>query len=164
MTMPKLDLLLGDASIKPVCNEMEMHPHFQQPEFFQYLGKHNIVPIGYAPIGSPERPARDTDSGDTTPIEDPVIMRIAERLDVHPAVVCIKWAAQRGQVPIPFSAKQSEYLSNLLAVVENPLTDEEMTAISSIDKNCRLIKGVVFLWEHAKDWKDLWDLDGSIAQ
>ncbi|MFN2120486.1 MAG: aldo/keto reductase, partial [Anaerolineales bacterium] len=32
-----------------------------------------------------------------------------------------------------------------------------------IDKNNRLIKGQVFLWEGARDWRDLWDLDGKIA-
>jgi hypothetical protein len=38
-----------------------------------------------------------------------------------------------------------------------------MEAIAKIDKNCRLIKGQVFLWEGAKGWEDLWDLDGEIA-
>jgi hypothetical protein len=38
-----------------------------------------------------------------------------------------------------------------------------MQAIAGIDKNCRLIKGQVFLWESAKSWEDLWDLDGTIA-
>jgi len=28
---PKLKLLLRDARIKPAVNEMELHPHFQQP-------------------------------------------------------------------------------------------------------------------------------------
>jgi len=164
MTIPKLELLLRDASIKPVCNEMELHPHFQQPKFFQYLIKHDMVPIGYSPIGSPERPARDRTDADTSPIDDPIIVTIAKCLNVHPAVVCVKWAVQRGQIPIPFSVRHSEYLSNLQAVVQDPLTDDEMQAIAATDKNCRLIKGVVFLWEHAKGWEDLWDEDGIIAQ
>ena len=163
MTIPKLELLLRDAAIKPACNEIELHPHFQQPELFDFLVKNNIVPIGYAPIGSPERPQRDKTVTDTVVIEDPVIVNIAKRLNVHPAVVCVKWAVQRGQVPIPFSVYPSQYLSNLQAVVQDPLTDGEMQAIAGIDKNCRLIKGVVFLWEHAKGWEDLWDVDGMIA-
>ena len=61
------------------------------------------MPIGFCPIGSPQRPERDTTPEDTSPTEDPIVRRIAERLDVHPAVVCVKWAQQRGQVPIPFS-------------------------------------------------------------
>lgn len=83
-------------------------------------------------------------------------MEIAERRGVHPAIICIKWAVQRGQVPIPFSVKPKNYISNLKAVTEDPLTDEEMAAINSIDRNCRLIKGQVFLWEGAESWEDLW--------
>ena len=70
-------------------------------------------PIGYCPIGSPDRPERDRTPEDTVDIEDPVIVAIAERLGVHPAVVCVKWAVQRGQMPIPMSTKRSNYLANL---------------------------------------------------
>lgn len=162
VTIPKLELILRDARIKPAVNEMELHPHFQQPELFRYCQEKGIVPIGYSPIGSPARPDRDRTENDTVDIEDPVIVRIAARLGVHPAVVCVKWAAQRGQVPIPFSI--TNYMYNLRGVVGDPLTDEEMDALSHIDHGCRLIKGQVFLWPHAKDWTDLWDLDGIIAK
>jgi diketogulonate reductase-like aldo/keto reductase len=43
MTIPKLKLLLRDANIKPACNEMEQHPHFQQPELFQFCMENNFV-------------------------------------------------------------------------------------------------------------------------
>ena len=51
----------------------------------------------------------------------------------------------------------NEYYSNLKSVTEDPLTEEEMKLIETVDTNCRLIKGVVFLWEGAKSWKALWD-------
>ncbi|MGB8648403.1 MAG: aldo/keto reductase [Anaerolineae bacterium] len=162
MTIPKLKLLLRDAEIKPACNEMELHPHFQQPEFFKFVLDNGIVPVGFCPIGSPTRPDRDKTPEDTVDIEDPVIVQIAKRLNVHPAVVCVKWAAQRGQVPIPFSIRRNEYLSNLQCTVTPPLTDEEMEAIARIDKNCRLIKGQVFLWPGARDGRALWDETGEI--
>lgn len=163
MTIPKLKLLLRDAEIKPACNEMELHPHFQQPELYQYVVDNGIVPIGFCPIGSPTRPDRDKTDTDTVDIQDPVIVAIANRLHVHPAVVCVKWAAQRGQIPIPFSIFRNEYLSNLNAVVNEPLTAAEMQAIAGIDKNCRLIKGQVFLWKDGQTWEDLWDLNGEIT-
>lgn len=162
MTIPKLELLLRDANIKPACNEMELHPHFQQPELYNYCKEHDIVPIGFTPIGSPTRPDRDKTENDTVDIEDPVIVKIAEDHDVHPAVICVKWAVQRGQVPIPFSIHRNEYLSNILSTVEDPLSEEEMNQIAKIDKNCRLIKGQVFLWESADTWRDLWDPNGKI--
>ncbi len=163
-TIPKLKLLLRDAVTPPACNEMELHPHFQQPELFQFVLENGIVPIGYSPIGSPSRPERDRTADDTVDMEDPVIIGIASRLGLHPAVVCIKWAIQRGQIPIPFSTKRQQYLATLEGAVSAPLTDADMAAIAGIDRNCRLIKGQVFLWAGAKDWQDLWDLDGEITR
>lgn len=163
MTLPKLKLLLRDAKIKPAANEMELHPHFQQPELFQFCMDNHLAAIGFTPIGSPTRPDRDRTPDDTVDIEDPVIVKIAHRLNVHPAVVCVKWAVQRGQIPIPFSIHANEYWSNLEAAITEPLTEEDMQEIACINKNSRLIKGQVFLWEGAKDWQDLWDLDGQIA-
>jgi diketogulonate reductase-like aldo/keto reductase len=162
MTIPKLKLLLRDASIKPAVNEMELHPHFQQPELFDFVRANGMEPIGYCPIGSPNRPPRDRTPDDTVDIEDPVIGAIAERLGVHPAVVCVKWAIERGQTPIPLSIKRRNYLANLQAAVTEPLTGAEMRAIAGIDRNCRLIKGQVFLWKENQSWEDLWDPDGEI--
>ncbi|WP_205679080.1 aldo/keto reductase [Aquisphaera insulae] len=163
MTIPKLRLVLRDARIRPACNEMELHPHFQQPELFDFVAANGILPIGYSPIGSPSRPERDRTAEDTVDTEDPVIVRIAERLGVHPAVVCIKWAVQRGQVPIPFSVKRPQYLAALQAVAGGPLSDRDMADIAAIDRGCRLIKGQVFLWKEGQSWEDLWDPNGEIT-
>lgn len=164
MTISKMELLLRDAKIKPVVNEMEIHPHFQQPELFNFMVSNDIVPIGFSPIGSPKRPERDRSATDTVDIEDPVVVKIAQRLNVHPAVVCIKWGAQRGEIVIPFSVKPEKIISNLEAVTGNWLTEGEMSEMATIDKQCRLIKGQVFLWEGAQSWEDLWDIDGKISK
>ena len=89
MTVPKLKQVLRDARIKPAANEMELHPHFQQPELFKYVVDNAIVPIGYCPIGSPGRPERDRTPEDTSPTQDPVILDIAKRHGFSPAAVCI---------------------------------------------------------------------------
>jgi alcohol dehydrogenase (NADP+) len=163
MTIPKMELLLRDARIKPVVNEMEIHPHFQQPELFNYMNERKIQPIGYSPLGSPSRPERDKTSDDTVDMEDPVIVSAAEKRGIHPSAICLKWAVQRGQITIPFSVKESQYKSNMNAIINDPLTEKEMIAISKIDKNCRLIKGQVFLWKEDQTWEDLWDLNGFIT-
>jgi len=162
MTIPKLKLLLRDARIKPAVNEMELHPHFQQPELFDFVRANGIEPIGYCPIGSPNRPERDRTPEDTVDIEDPVIEEIAGRLGVHPAVVCVKWAVQRGQTPIPLSVNRRNYTANLRCTMSEPLTGDDMRRIAGIDRNCRLIKGQVFLWKEGQSWEDLWDMDGEI--
>ena len=164
MTIPKLEAVLPLCRIKPVAIELEMHPCFQQPELFQYISEKGIIPIGFCPIGSPSRPERDKTETDISDIDLPEIVSVAKAHQVHPAIVCLKWAVQNGQAPIPFSVTEEKYIANLKCVTEDPLTEEEMSLIRSADKNNRLIKGQVFLWEGAKGWEDLWDLDGMITK
>lgn len=162
MTVPKLRLVLRDAAIAPAANEMELHPHFQQPALFDFVLQHGIVPIAYSPLGSPSRPARDRTPEDSVDLEDPVIIRIAERLGISPAAVCIQWAVQRGQVPIPFSVKPPQYAASLQAAASALLTKADLANIAGIDRNNRLIKGQVFLWKDGQSWEDLWDIHGEI--
>ena len=164
MTVPKLEAVLPQCRILPSVLEMELHPCFQQPELYDYAVAHGIQPIGFCPIGSPIRPERDTTPEDIADIQVPELVKIAENHGVHPAVVCLKWAVQRGQVPIPFSVRKEKLFANLQAVTEDPLTEEEMQILKNADRNCRLIKGQVFLWPGAVSWRDLWDEDGTIAQ
>ncbi len=163
MTIPKLKLVLRDARIKPAVNEMELHPHFQQPALFKFVQEHGILPVGYSPLGSPSRPERDKTANDTVDMEDPVIIQAAEKRGIHPSGICLKWAVQRGQVPIPFAIKEHQYKSNMNVILHDPLSADEMDQISRIDKNCRLIKGQVFLWKENQSWEALWDVDGTIT-
>ena len=83
MTIPKLKLVLRDARIRPACNEMELHPHFQQADLFAYVREQGLEPIGYCPLGSPGRPERDRTPEDTSPLDDPVILEIARAHGIH---------------------------------------------------------------------------------
>ena len=163
MTIPKLDAVLPLMKIMPVACELELHPCFQQQELFDYLTKHNIQPIGFMPLGSPQRPERDMCPEDVADLQTPEMQEIAKAHGVHPAIIALKWARQRGQITIPFSVHEMEYVSNLKSMMEDPLTDEEMAKIATLERNNRLVKGQVFLWEGAKDWHDLWDEDGVIV-
>jgi diketogulonate reductase-like aldo/keto reductase len=95
-------------------------------------------------------------------MQHPVVVSIARSHGVHPALICLKWAVQRGQIPIPFSVKESQFVANLRAVMEYPLTPAELEELRSAEQNNRLIKGQVFLWPGADSWLDLWDVDGTI--
>ncbi|MHB8635883.1 MAG: aldo/keto reductase [Fimbriimonadaceae bacterium] len=163
MTIPKLKLLLGDAAIRPSVNQMELHPHFQQPQLLEFVVASGIVPVGYSPLGSPSRPERDRTPADTADLLDPVVLDIAARNGLTPAGVCIKWGLQRGHVVIPFSTKRTQYLDSLQAALAPDLTGADMAALGEIDRNCRLVKGQVFLWRDGQAWEELWDLDGRIA-
>ncbi|MBR4529172.1 MAG: aldo/keto reductase [Lachnospiraceae bacterium] len=157
MTVSKLDKVLPLCRIKPAALEMECHPSFQQQELFDHAKAHGMIPIGFCPIGSPSRPERDRCSTDVVDTELPEVVKVAEAHSVHPAVVCIKWAVQRGLCTIPFSVKEPQYLSNLKCTTEDPLTEEEMQLLKGADRNCRLVKGQVFLWPGADDWTQLWE-------
>lgn len=164
MTEAKMKLLLRDCAVQPAVNQMEMHPCLAEPRFFEYLMANKVQPIAFCPMGSPGRPARDTDPSDVEVLTHPTLVKLAEARNVHPAVICIKWAVQRGQIPIPSSIHRIKYLANIKAAVGDPLTSEEMAEVATVDCGSRLIKGQVFLWEGAKSWRDLWDVDGVIAK
>ncbi len=161
MTIPKLKAVLPLCRIRPAALELECHPGFQQQELFDYALEQGICPIGYCPLGSPSRPERDRTPEDIADTQMKEIVEIAKAHQVHPALVCLKWAVQRGQIPIPFSVKEPQYVSNLKCITEDPLTEEEMKRIAGADKGCRLVKGQVFLWPGASGWEDLWDVDGK---
>ena len=164
MTIPKLDLVLPLCRIKPAMIEMELHPCFQQQELFDYCMQRGIQVIGFCPLGSPKRPERDRTPEDVADMEMPEVVAIAQAHGIHPAAVCLKWAVQRGEIVIPFSVKEKNYAGNLSCVTADPLSDSEMKTMSTLDRNCRLVKGQVFLWPGATHWEDLWDLDGKIKQ
>ena len=163
MTIPKMEAVLPLMEIMPSACESEMHVCFQQKEIFDYLTEHKIQPIGFMPLGSPQRPERDMCPEDVADLQTPEMQEIAKAHGCHPALLALKWAHQRGQIPIPFSVHEAEYVSNLKAMTEDPLTEEEMKTIETLERNNRLVKGQVFLWEGAKDWHDLWDEEGKIV-
>ena len=163
MTIPKMEAVLPLMEIMPSACESEMHVCFQQKEIFDYLTEHKIQLIGFMPLGSPQRPERDMCPEDVADLQTPEMQEIAKAHGCHPALIALKWAHQRGQIPIPFSVHEAEYVSNLKAMTEDPLTEEEMKTIETLERNNRLVKGQVFLWEGAKDWHDLWDEEGKIV-
>jgi diketogulonate reductase-like aldo/keto reductase len=170
-TRATLDLLLRDTteSERPVVNQMEMHPLFQQNELRSYFEARGIITTGYMALGSPKRPARDNFKEHRSDLSDPVIQSIAAELGISPGQVCLAWAAQRnggngGYVAMSTSPERIH--SNLQCAIHDYLSPEHLTRISGsgqpgdegIDANNRLIWGQVFLWEEAgDDWRVLWN-------
>jgi len=161
MTIPKLTRVVQDARIRPALNEMESHPCFPQSELFRFCVDHGIQPIAYSPLGSPSRPERDRTPDDVSEVDHHVVRRIADAHGVHPASICLAWAVQRGQIPIPFAVKSEQIRANLVAASIH-LSPVEIDDLDGIAQGDRLIKGQVFLWPGSEDWRDLWDVDGSI--
>jgi len=170
-TEATMRLLLRDVgeADKPLVNQMEMHPLFQQTALRRALESQGIVCTGYMALGSPKRPARDTFREHRVDMQHPVITRIADELGVAPARVCLNWAHQRQNKSggfVAMATRSDWILENLKAATEDLLTDEHMLMISGdgtdahlgIDCNNRLIWGQVFLWPEADgDWRILYD-------
>lgn len=166
-----LELLLKDtdSASRPVVNQMEMHPLFQQTGLRQYMESRGIVCTGYMALGSPNRPGRDRFKEHRSDMQDPVILDIAEKNGISPGMVCLNWAIMREQSSggfVAMSTKPATIRENLVAATKEFLTPEQMLAISGdgtqehpgIDCNNRLIWGQVFLWPEALgDWRVLWN-------
>lgn len=170
-TQATMELLLRDVdeASRPVVNQMEMHPLFQQTELRRFMESNGIVCTGYMSLGSPKRPGRDTFKEHRADMMDPTILEIAEELGVSPASVCLNWAYQRENKSggfVAMATRSDWILANLTAATGDLLTPEQMLRISGdgtpenpgIDAGNRLIWGQVFLWPEADgDWRVLWN-------
>jgi diketogulonate reductase-like aldo/keto reductase len=170
-TMATMKLLLRDVAEdeRPVVNQMEMHPLFQQTALRRYFASERIVSTGYMSLGSPNRPARDTFKEHRADMMELALQEIARELGFSPARVCLNWACQREKKSggfVAMATRSDWILENLKAAMEDILTPEQLLRISGngspehpgIDANNRLIWGQVFLWPEADgDWRILWN-------
>jgi alcohol dehydrogenase (NADP+) len=79
--------LYESARIKPAVVQVESHPYLPQTELLEFCNEKGIVFLAGAPLGHGIRPG---------PLEDPVILAIAARIQRTPAQVLLAWAVQRG--------------------------------------------------------------------
>ena len=162
-TRKTMELLLRDTDEfnRPVYNQMELHPLFQQKELVRFFIEKNITPSGYMSLGSPRRPGRDRFPEHQADMQHPVIQKIARDKGMSPPEVCLAWAHQRenNRVGYVSMAEKSEWIkSNLETSLKNVLSDDEMKAIEGdgtledpgIEANNRLIWGQVFFWPEAR--------------
>lgn len=164
MTVPKFEQVLPLCEIKPFAHEMELHPTFRQKELYDYCKKNEMEIIGYCPLGSPNRPERDRTPEDISDTAMPVIRDLAEKYNVHPAEICLAWAVKSGHTPIPFASRRENLVKNYRISQSDILTDEDMKLLETLPSDNRLVKGHVFLWDGARDWKDLWDEKGVLEK
>jgi len=109
----QIEELLGYARIKPVSQQIEVHPYFKQTKMRHFCAKHGITVTAHSCIGSRDRPWV-TDTPDHPYIlRDPVVYSIAEKWGKTPAQVVLRWNIQRGVVVIPKSITPSRIRSNI---------------------------------------------------
>jgi alcohol dehydrogenase (NADP+) len=79
--------LYESARLKPAVVQVEAHPYLPETELLEFCNERGIVFLAFAPLGHGIRPG---------PLEDPVVLKIAERTGRTPAQVLLAWAIQRG--------------------------------------------------------------------
>lgn len=120
-----LDELLASASRLPVVNQIEHHPHVQQPGLIEYCRQQRIQVECWSPLMKGEVFALQ-------PLQD-----IAQQYGKNAGQVALRWQLQKGLVTIPKSTKRANIESNA-QVFDFELTDEQMAAIDALDQGRRI--------------------------
>jgi aldehyde reductase len=104
------------ARIKPAVVQVEAHPYLPETELLEFCQEKNIALLAFAPLGHGTRPG---------PLEDPVILAIAARVEKTPAQVLLAWAVQRGTALLttPKSAARARENLNISTLPEDALDE-----------------------------------------
>lgn len=115
--------LASFARIRPMVNQVEAHPYYQQAAAKQWMERYGVQMEAWAPFGE----------GRGGLFADPVLAEIAARHGKTTAQVMLRWNLQRGVVVIPKSTHADRMRENL-NVFDFSLTDTDMAAIAALDK------------------------------
>ncbi|HEY2195608.1 MAG TPA: aldo/keto reductase [Actinomycetospora sp.] len=121
-----LDRLARETGTTPAVNQIELHPHLQQPEMREYHRQHGIATEAWSPIGQGKGV-----------IDEDRIVAIAKGHDKTPAQVTLRWHIQLGNIIFPKSVTDHRIRENF-DIFDFELTDEEMSAIGGLDQGKRL--------------------------
>ncbi len=121
-----LERLIGETSIIPAVNQIELHPHLQQRASREYHAEQGITTEAWSPLGQGKGL-----------LEVPAIVAIAQKHGRTPAQVVLRWHIQLGNVVIPKSVTPSRIKENI-DVFSFELDPEDMGAISALNEDRRL--------------------------
>lgn len=108
--------------IKPMVNQVEMHPFFQQQLNVDTMNEYGVVPEAWAPF----------DEGLRNIFQNPILVQIGQKYGKSAAQVALRWNIQRGVVVIPKSVHEERMKQNF-DVFDFALSDEDMERIKSMD-------------------------------
>ncbi len=121
-----LQALAANSNSKPVLNQVETHPLFQQRDLLAYMNEQDILLEAWSPLGR----------GDASLLSNPALTDIATVHGKDVGQVILRWHLQRGTLAIPRSSKPSRVHSNF-QIYDFELSDGQMAAINSLDTNQR---------------------------
>jgi 2,5-diketo-D-gluconate reductase A len=119
-----LDRLLDQASIKPVVNQIELHPYLTQETLRAYGNEHQVATEAWSPIAQ------------GLILEDATIRSIAGRLGKTPAQVVLRWHIQIGNIVFPKSTTPARIRENF-EIFDFELSEDDVAAINALNKDLR---------------------------
>lgn len=108
--------------IKPMVNQVELHPYFTQEAALETMRHYNVIPEAWAPLGG----------GRYQPFENEMLQEIAAVHGKSVAQVILRWNVQRGVVVIPKSIRKARIEENF-NIWDFTLSEEQMQQIGSLD-------------------------------
>jgi diketogulonate reductase-like aldo/keto reductase len=118
----KLEELCDAAKIKPVLNQIELHPYFQQNELRQRMDKYNTKTEAWAPLGHAM----------TKIFDEEIIKKLSEKYKKSPAQIILRWDIQRGIITIPKSQKKERIKENF-EIFDFEMTEDEIKEIDVLN-------------------------------
>ena len=139
------------ASIKPSCNQIEVHPYYTRESLVNYCLSRDICVTAHTPLGGGtlnKQTWATTNVGgqgggsssifDTIPIEDPTLQQIGLKFKnkKSAAQVCLRYLLQCGICVIPKSIRKTRMIENfdILGAANFEISEDDMANISKLDK------------------------------
>lgn len=116
-----LEQLLQNCKIKPMVNQVELHPMLAQVALRDFCQKEQIQMEAWSPLMR---------GGEV--FQHPIIQEIAAKYGKTPAQIILRWDVQSGIVTIPKSVTPSRIEENF-TIFDFSLTEEEMKQIDTLD-------------------------------
>ncbi|MEK8209986.1 aldo/keto reductase [Paenibacillus sp. FSL L8-0696] len=120
-----LEDVLKDAEIKPMVNQVELHPYLNQQALLDFCKEQGIQLEAWSPLMQGQL------------FDQPVLKKIAAKHGKSVAQVIVRWDLQRGIITIPKSTKEHRIIENV-DVFDFNLSDEDMTLINSLNQDQRV--------------------------
>lgn len=121
-----LETLRQETDVKPVLNQIELHPALQQRDIVDYCREHGIEIESWGPLGQGKYPL----------LELPEIIQTAAAHGKTPAQVVLRWHLQQRFIVFPKSTSAARLAENI-DVFDFTLSDAEMAAITALESGRR---------------------------
>ncbi|KAG1662132.1 1,5-anhydro-D-fructose reductase [Nymphon striatum] len=141
-SLNQLKRILDNCEIKPVTNQIECHPYFNQEDLVKGCQELGVSVTAYSPLATPERLPGMTETPQL--LSNEVLVDIAKKYNKSAAQIALRYQLERNVIIIPKSTNSDRIKQNF-DVMDFKLTEEDMKRINALDigKGGRILTGDV---------------------